>query len=463
MVSIVPIETPTLGDRSYLAHDGEVALVVDPQRDIDRVLALAEAEGVRITHVFETHIHNDYVTGGLALASATGAVYHVNAADDVAYERVPVSDGDVIDISDTLRVRVIATPGHTYTHLSYSLECQGEHVGVFSGGSLLFGSTGRPDLLGPEHTHALVHHQYASAHRLAAELPDRTQVLPTHGFGSFCSATQSEATSSTIGRERRANPVLTRPEQDYVEELLAGLDAYPAYYAQMGPANSAGPCAADLGAPEPADVAALRRRIEAGEWVVDLRTRAAFAAGFVPGTFNFGIDGQFATYLGWIIPWGTPVTLLGESPEQVAEAQRELVRIGIDRPAAAATGTPRDWTDRPLQSLDRATFADLAQVLHHRPVVVLDVRRKGEWREAHIDGAVNIPFHELLGRVGEVPDGEVWVHCAAGYRASIAASILTAAGSRAVAVDDSFAEQASVVGLPIVEGGRNIVVDGSAS
>ena len=147
----------------------------------------------------------------------------------------------------------------------------------------------------------------------------------------------------------------------------------------------------------------------------------------------------------------------------MAEAQRELVRIGIDRPAAAATGTPRDWTDRPLQSLDRATFADLAQVLHHRPVVVLDVRRKGEWREAHIDGAVNIPFHELLGRVGEVPDGEVWVHCAAGYRASIAASILTAAGSRVVAVDDSFAEQASVVGLPIVEGGRNIVVDGSAS
>ena len=463
MVSIVPIETPTLGDRSYLAHDGEVALVVDPQRDIDRVLALAEAEGVRITHVFETHIHNDYVTGGLALASATGAVYHVNAADDVAYERVPVSDGDVIDISDTLRVRVIATPGHTYTHLSYSLECQGEHVGVFSGGSLLFGSTGRPDLLGPEHTHALVHHQYASAHRLAAELPDRTQVLPTHGFGSFCSATQSEATSSTIGRERRANPVLTRPEQDYVEELLAGLDAYPAYYAQMGPANSAGPCAADLGAPEPADVAALRRRIEAGEWVVDLRTRAAFAAGFVPGTFNFGIDGQFATYLGWIIPWGTPVTLLGESPEQVAEAQRELVRIGIDRPAAAATGTPRDWTDRPLQSLDRATFADLAQVLHHRPVVVLDVRRKGEWREAHIDGAVNIPFHELLGRVGEVPDGEVWVHCAAGYRASIAASILTAAGSRAVAVDDSFAERASVVGLPIVEGGRNSVATSSST
>ena len=450
MVTIVPIETPTLGDRSYLAHDGQVALVVDPQRDIDRVLDLAAASGVRITHVFETHIHNDYVTGGLALAKVTGAAYHVNAADDVAYERVPIRDGDVIDVSDALRVRVIATPGHTYTHLSYSLESRGEHVGVFSGGSLLFGSTGRPDLLGPDHTYALVHHQYASAHRLAAELPDVTQVLPTHGFGSFCSATQSEATSSTIGQEKRANPALTQTEQDYVEDLLAGLDAYPAYYAHMGTANSAGPGAADLVAPARADAAALRRRIEAGEWVVDLRTRAAFAKGFVPGTFNFGIDGQFATYLGWIIPWGTAVTLLGESTEQVAEAQRELVRIGIDRPAAAATGSPLDWTDRPLGNLARATFSDLAQVLHHRPVVVLDVRREGEWREAHIDGAVNIPFHELLGRVAEVPDGEVWVHCAAGYRASIAASILTAAGSQVVAVDDSFAEQAKVAGLPVV-------------
>ena len=147
MVAIIPIETPTLGDRSYLVHDGQVALVIDPQRDIDRVLGLAEAAGVRITHVFETHIHNDYVTGGLALARVTGAAYHVNAADDVAYERVPIGDADVIEVSDALRIRVIATPGHTYTHLSYTLESEGEHVGVFSGGSLLFGSTGRPDLL----------------------------------------------------------------------------------------------------------------------------------------------------------------------------------------------------------------------------------------------------------------------------------------------------------------------------
>ena len=450
MFTIVPIETPTLGDRSYLVHDGEVALVVDPQRDIDRVLEIADAAGVRITHVLETHIHNDYVTGGLTLAKATGAAYHVNAADEVAHERVPTRDRDVINVSDEMRIRVIATPGHTYTHLSYSLESAGEQVGVFSGGSLLFGSTGRPDLLGPDHTDALVHHQYASAHRLAAELPDQAQVLPTHGFGSFCAATESEGTSSTIGQERRTNPALTQAENDYVADLLAGLDAWPAYYAQMGPANSAGPGAADLSAPEPADAAALRRRIEAGEWVVDLRTRTAFAAGFVPGTFNFGIDGQFATYLGWLIPWGTPLTLLGESADQVAEAQRELVRIGIDRPAAAATGSPLAWTDRPLNSFTLATFADLAQVRHHRPVAILDVRRVGEWTESHLAGAMHIPIHDLLSRIAEVPNGEVWVHCAAGYRAAAAASILTARGARVVVVNDSYAEHAAASGLPLL-------------
>ena len=451
---IVPIDTPTLGDRSYLAHDGAVAIVVDPQRDIDRVLALADEAGVRIAHVFETHIHNDYLTGGLALAEATGAAYHVNAADEVSYARTPISDGDVVEVSPSLRVRAIATPGHTFTHLSYALESVSdegtEAVGVFTGGSLLFGATGRPDLLGHEHTHDLVHHQFSSAHRLADELPEHTHVLPTHGFGSFCSAgSTGDATASTIGAEKRQNPALTQDEEQWVADTLAGLDAYPAYYAHMAPGNSAGPSAPDLSTPESADKETLATRIAAGEWVVDLRTRTAFAAGHVTGTLNFGVDGQFATYLGWLIPWGTPLTLLGDSPEQVAEAQRELVRIGIDHLEGAATGSPQDWTDAPLGSFERAVFADLAQVRHHRQVAVLDVRRASEYDEAHIDGAVNVPLHELLDRVDEVPSGEVWVHCAGGYRASIAASVLAARGVHVVAVDDSFGEGAVPSGLPI--------------
>jgi glyoxylase-like metal-dependent hydrolase (beta-lactamase superfamily II)/rhodanese-related sulfurtransferase len=454
-LTIVPIETPTLGDRSYLVHDGEVAFVVDPQRDIDRVLDLLAEHDVRLTHVLETHIHNDYVTGGLALAQATGAAYLVNGADEVAFERTAISDGDVVEVGDRMRITVLATPGHTFTHLSYALADlgaggdTGRDVGVFSGGSLLFGATGRPDLLGPAHTRALVRHQHASAHRLADLLPDAAEVFPTHGFGSFCSATQSDATSSTIGREKQANPVLTQDEETYVHELLAGLGAWPAYYAHMAPANATGPGAPDLSPPERADAAELRRRIEAGEWVVDLRNRTAFAAGHAPGTLNFGLDGGFATYLGWLVPWGTPITLLGASAEDVAEGQRELVRIGIDRPAAHATGGPADWSTEAPVSFATATFADLAQVRHHRDVVILDVRRTDEHEAAAITGAVNVPLHELWSRIDEVPTGEVWVHCAGGYRASVAASMLHAHGRTVVAIDDTF-DNAEAVGLHLV-------------
>jgi hydroxyacylglutathione hydrolase len=448
MATVLTIETTSLGDRSYLVHDGSVAFVVDPQRDTDRVLALAAEHDVRITHVFETHIHNDYVTGGLALSRQTGASYLVNAEDQVSFERTPVRDGQVVEVSPAMRVRALHTPGHTFTHLSYALE--GEDPVVFTGGSLLFGSTGRPDLLGQDHAEELARLQHASAHRLVRELPEESRVMPTHGFGSFCSATQSDADASTLRRERSANPVLTQDEEDYVTSILDGLDLFPAYYAHMGPANAAGPDAPDLSLPERAEAAELRRRMEAGEWVVDLRTRTAFAAGHVPGTYNYGLDGQFSTWLGWMIPWGTPVTLLGESEEQVAQAHRELVRIGIDQLEAQATGSVQEWSERPLESFEQATFADLAQVRHHRRVQVLDVRNPKEHGAAHIEGAAHIPLGQLVQRIEEAPDGEVWVHCAAGYRASVAASLLAAHGRRVVSIDDSFDESAASAGLPLV-------------
>ena len=182
---------------------------------------------------------------------------------------------------------------------------------------------------------------------------------------------------------------------------------------------------------------------------MDLRHRTAFAAGHAPGTLNFGLDGAFSTYVGWLIAWGTPITLLGATLDDVATAQRELVRIGIDRPAAHATGGPADWSDGPLASFPTAAFAHLEQVRRHRDVVVLDVRRTEEHAAARIDGALNISLHELPARLAEVPRGEVWVHCASGYRASVAASLLDAAGHRVVAVDDDF-EYAAKVGLHLV-------------
>ncbi|PZG07735.1 MBL fold metallo-hydrolase [Micromonospora craterilacus] len=454
-VRVSVIATSSLGDRSYLATDGRVAVVVDPQRDIDRVMHAAGAAGVRITHVVETHLHNDYVSGGLELARLTDARYLVAAADEVGFDRVPVADGDVVDVSDGLRIRVVATPGHTFHHLSYVLDEAGAGdwtpVGVFTGGSLLFGTTGRTDLLGQQHAHELANHQHTSAQRLVDLLPDGAQVWPTHGFGSFCSASQSDAPESTIGREKQGNPVFRLAAADFVTETLAGLDAYPAYYAHMGVANAAGPAPVNLTPATRADAGQLRDRIAAGEWVVDLRHRKAYAVTHLAGTVSLGLDGPMSTWLGWLIDWGTPITLLAETPEQVAEAQRELVRIGIDRPAAQATGVPQQWATDPadLRQLSVADFPALAAALAGdipaglpAPQVVLDVRLTNEWQAGHLDGAVHVPLPDLPRRLADIPAGTVWVHCGSGYRAAAAASLLANAGRRVVLVDDQFAHAA---------------------
>ncbi|OKI02177.1 MBL fold metallo-hydrolase [Streptomyces sp. CB02923] len=440
-----------LGNRSYLAGGDGAAVVIDPPRDIDQVITAAARRGVRIAYVAETHLHNDYVTGGLELARVTGAAYLVPAAAKVAFTRTPVADGDTVTVDDGLVLRAIATPGHTPHHTSYALEDDGRAVAAFTGGSLLIGTVGRPDLVEPRLTEQLARAQYASAHRLAGELDDEVPVLPTHGFGSFCSSSQAEGDATTIGKERTANDALTLDVDTFVARTLAGLEDVPAYYAHMGPANAAGPAPVDLTPPERADARQIAERLAAGEWVVDLRSRVAFAAGHVAGSFNFEGDGKLATYLAWLIPWGKPVTLLAGTPERIADAQRELTRVGIDRPAAAATGGPADWIregEEPA-AFPRAAFADLAAARGRgEEVVVLDVRRASERAGGHVEDSVHIPVHELHGRIGEVPPGTVWVHCAGGMRAAIAASLLDAVGRQVVAVDDGF-EAAVDAGLTV--------------
>ncbi|WP_207918539.1 MBL fold metallo-hydrolase [Saccharopolyspora karakumensis] len=455
-LAVEVIETSSLGDRSYLATDGEVAVVVDPQRDVDRVIAAAGRLGARIALVVETHVHNDYVSGGLELARLTGAEYGVAAADEVPFERRPLSDGDVVELSPRMRLRAMATPGHTFHHLSYALEGEEGPVGVFTGGSLLFGTTGRTDLLGEQHSEELARHQHASAHKLAAVLPDGAQIWPTHGFGSFCSATQASGDAATLGEQKRSNPALVLAEGDFVEQTLSGLDAYPAYYAHMGVQNTTGPEPLDLRAPARAEPDELRRRLQHGEWVVDLRSRKAFVVSHLAGTVSLGLDGPMVTWLGWMIDWGAPITLVGESREQVAEAQRELARIGIDKFAAAAVGSPEQLAADPgqLRSTTTATFADLAAALDGNPdgkpapEVVLDVRTNNEFAASHVTGAVHIPLYELKDRIGEIPAGVVWVHCGSGYRATAAASLLEAHDLAVVLVDDFFSAAAEA-GVPM--------------
>ena len=401
------------------------------------------AADLRITHVLETHVHNDYVTGGLALAGATGAQYVLPAGEDVEFAHQPVSEGDRIHTGG-IHVEVLLTPGHTHHHVSYVLrDDSGNTVGVFTGGSMLFGSTGRTDLVGEEHTAELTRLQYHSVRRLADELPATTAVYPTHGFGSFCSAAPTDgpnSQASTIGDQRQKNPALTQDEQDYVDELLAGLSAYPAYYAHMGVINRAGPKAADLSPPTPVDTDELRRRIDAGEWVVDLRNRTAFAAGHLDGTYGFELSGSFVNYLGWLYAWGAPLTLIGEDARQIADAQRELARIGVDRLTGSATGDMRALAaESDLRNYRVATFEDLADVLGDDRVVVLDVRQPGEFDSGHVRGAVNVALHELPERIGEIPtEGELWIHCASGYRASIAAALLDRHHRHVVLIDDGY-------------------------
>jgi glyoxylase-like metal-dependent hydrolase (beta-lactamase superfamily II)/rhodanese-related sulfurtransferase len=441
MIEIHTIETTSLGDRSYLAHDGSTAVVVDPQRDIDRVLDLAGRLGVQITHVVETHVHNDYVTGGLELAQRAGARYLVPADSGVTYEHVPAGDGDLVEAGD-MRIRILHTPGHTHHHVSYVLEtATGEVRAVFTGGSMLYGSTGRTDLVGPDHTVELTHAQFHSVRRLARELPADAQVFPTHGFGSFCAATPTSGDASTVGEQQRVNPALTQEEQVYVETLMAGLGAYPAYYAHMGPMNRQGPAPVDLTLPEPVDPAELRRRIEDGEWVVDLRERTAFAAGHLTGSLGFELSNAFITYLGWLYTYGTPLTLIGDSEEQVAGARRELVRIGIDDLAGMAVGDIGELAGgSPLRSYPVTDFAGLAAAKAAGPVQVVDARGDDEWAGGHVDGAIHIPLYELLSRLDEVPEGTVWLYCGSGYRASVAASVLDRPGRDVILVNGPYAD-----------------------
>jgi hydroxyacylglutathione hydrolase len=447
MFDVQAIETSSLGDRSYVIDDGEVAVVIDPQRDIDRVLDLVAGRGLRVTHVLETHVHNDYVTGGPELARQSGAAYVLPSGSEVEMDHVAVSDGGVID-AGRMRLTAVHTPGHTHHHVSYALaDGEGDAQAVFTGGSMLYGATGRTDLVSSEVTDELTHAQYHSVRRLARELPAEAQVFPTHGFGSFCSATPTSGTSSTIGEQQRVNPALTQAEQEYVDTLLAGLDAYPAYYAFMAPINRRGPAPVDLSMPERVDPAELRRRIEAGEWVVDLRERTAFAAGHLTDSMNVELGTNFVTYLGWLYRYGEPLTLIGESEEQVAEARRELVRIGVDELAGAAIGDVGSLADgRPLRSYPVSDFAGLAEAMERGPVQVLDARRNDERANGFVRGSQHIPLHELADRLDEVPQGEVWVYCGSGYRASIAASVLDRPGRSVVLVNDSY-ESAGKVGL----------------
>lgn len=460
MIEVHVLEVPGLGNRSYVVTDGATAIVVDPPRDVDRVFAITQAAG--IAWVLETHLHNDQVSGGRELARLTGSHYGVSAAERLtdSAARVGLRDGDVVS-AGTMRIRAVHTPGHTDHHLAYVLSdaVSDDALAVFSGGSWLHGTAGRTDLMGVEHAERLARAQWSSLRRLAAELPDSAAIHPTHGFGSFCAAGEETAGSQqTVGAARGLHPALMLNEQDFAAMLLRDLVAVPSYYARMAPLNRDGAPPIDLRDSPEASPEELVRRIDAGEWVLDLRPRHAFAAAHLAGSISAEVGDLLATYVGWAMPWGMPLTLAGESRHDVQAARRALARIGIDGIVAQTTAPFAVWSrGAAVRSHRVATFGQLEAARAAEPVLVLDVRRPDEWSAGHIEGAVHVPIGELWTRLDEVAavvgQRTVWVHCAAGFRASMAASMLDARRVPAVLVNDTWVA-AEATGLAMIRPAR---------
>ncbi len=446
---ILVIETKSLGDRSYLIHDGKTAAIIDPQRDIDRVNELLIKHDLTLGAVLETHIHNDYISGGLELSRQHATPYLINKEDSVAFNSRGITPLEEIVIG-TFALKMRATPGHTFTHMAYQLlNAGGSTIGIFTGGSLLHGTTGRPDLLGQEHARELAGLQHDSVRSLAELLSDEVNIYPTHGFGSFCSATPSISESSTIGDEKFVNPSFLQDRIEYVDSILNTLDRFPDYFKYMSAINASGPLPIDLSHLDSSNSQELLRAIDSGSWVIDLRSRALWSQEHVRGTISLGLDGSMASYAGWLVPHDNRLFLFSNRKEDIDLAQRELTRIGVDRPSGVFIGSTSEFSSP--STVRVATFSELPNAMAHSTIVILDVRQNLEYVKSHIQSAVHIPFYEVRERLNELSErDEIWVHCASGYRAASVLGLIESSGRTAVLINEDYEKAALVDGLKVI-------------
>lgn len=423
------VRTEGLGDSTFiLIHDG-LALVVDPQRDIDRFERVLDDTGAELRAVLETHVHNDYVSGGRDLAANTGAELVMPAGAAPVFRHRPAFHHEDIVVGD-LVVRPIHTPGHTPEHTSYLVILGGHPELVFSGGSLLVGAAGRTDLLGEDRAETLARLQYGSVSRLAG-IGDKVDLYPTHGAGSFCTTAGAGGAVSTIGAERLTNPVLGYDDEEaFVKGQLSGLVPYPSYYRYMGPINLTGRSRPNL------DVPALEE-IPADVTTVDARPRHRYASGHLPGVWGIELRDSFGTWVGWLLEHNTPLVLILDDDQDADEAVRQLVRIGFDD-IRGIVRNPDDATAS-YRVADIASFAEAAT----SGAQVLDVRAPHEWEEGTIEGSVLSYVPDLALQTPEEldPARPVWVVCGTGYRASIAAGILQERGFEPVALIEAGATE----------------------
>lgn len=433
-VDIKAIRTPSLGDTTFVLTHGKSALVVDPQRDIDRFLE--ETNGATITHVLETHVHNDYVSGGRDLARTAGADLVLPAGSGVGFAFVPAFHLEDLSGDGGLTIRPIHTPGHTPEHVSYAILVDGVIQALFSGGSLLVGAAGRPDLLGDEFAHQLAVLQYGSLQRLAL-LPDEVDVFPTHGEGSFCSSSAAGRSTSTIGREKADNPLFEYDEAEtFARDQLAGLLPYPRYYAHMAPINRTDPTAMAVPAVPELDPDAVADLLEVVS-VLDGRSRYAYAEGHIPGALGVELGTAFAPWAGWLLPFNVPLVLVLDDDQPVHEAAIELARIGFTDIRGVMRGMT-SWraAGRPVETHGTATAAELFHRLSNGDdLQVVDVRDPQEWRDGHIEGSVHRYVPEFLAGPGELnPERPAWLICRTGSRASVASGLAHRTGIAPIVV-----------------------------
>jgi hydroxyacylglutathione hydrolase len=427
---LIPLVDEGLGNTHWLLDLGEGrALVVDPPRDLRALRAAAGRRGLRVAFAADTHLHADFLSGARQLAADDGAMILASDAGRRRFTHRGVADGEEVDLGG-LRLRALATPGHTDEHLAFLLLDGATPVGVFTGGSLIVAAAARTDLLGDDRTEELAHAQYASLRRLS-ELPENTAVWPTHGAGSFCSAPPGAARQSTIGAEKAANPLLATPDPDtFTARLLASLGSYPDYFARLAEVNRRGPTVLTR-APQLPELHAeqVRRLLANGTLAVDVRPVSDVAAGHVPGAIAIPLRAQFASWLGWLLPADVPMIIVRNPDQDPDDILWPALNIGYEHIVGELAGGMPAWT---------GACGESSAIRLVRPDQidgpVLDVRQDSEYAGGHLPGARHVELGSLPGHADAVPAGPMVVMCGHGERALTAATLLERAGRRELAV-----------------------------
>lgn len=446
-----------LAHASYMIGSQGEAAVIDPQRDVDIYLEAADEQGLKIRHIFETHLHADFVSGHKELAARTGAKIYIGAQAHAGFPHTPLRDGTEVRIG-SLRIRALETPGHTAESVCLVVtdeETSSEPWGVLTGDTLFIGDVGRPDL-SPQHTpQQLAGLLYDSLHQKLLRLPDATLVYPAHGAGSLCGRNMRAERSSTIGTERLTNYALQIGSRDeFVRQVTANLPVRPGYFLQDAEINRSGAEALTDRPPlpefSPAQVQAL---LSQRANVVDVRPPEQFAEGHLTGSINIALSGQFATWAGTILGLGSKPVLVAETDAQIEEATLRLSRVGIEDVRGYLAGGLPAWQKAGLSLASTAQISaqDLHQKLGDGKVRVLDVRRDGEWQAGHIAHAKNHSLDTFAERLPDIdPAQPLAVHCKSGYRSMIACSLLERAGHRNVTNVNGGFDAWHAAGLPEV-------------